>query len=118
MNIDYRNNQPLLQQFMLKNNVQLSPQSSKLSIKRSTHNRNSPKRRMDQQSHIVKSRAKAKPSSLVTCTNDSSISVMTSEAYAKKCHVEYTKPSVVLKKKRRKVVLTKNSVKNPKIKKQ
>ena len=103
---------------MLKDNLQSSPQSSKLSIKRSTRNRNSPKRHMDKQSHIVKSRAKVKPSSLVTCTNDSSISVMTTETSSKKCHVEYTKPSVVLKKKRRKVVLTKNSVKNPKIKKQ
>ena len=52
-NIDYRNNQILFQQFMLKDNHQSSPQSSKLTIKRSTRNRNSPKRLIDQQSHVV-----------------------------------------------------------------
>ena len=84
---------------MLKDNHQSSPQSSKLTIKRSSRNRNSPKRLMDQQSHIVKSRAKVKPSSLVTCINDFSISVMTMETSVKKCHVEYTKSSVGVKKK-------------------
>ena len=54
---------------------------------------------MDQQSHVVQSHAKVKPSSLVTCINDSSISVMTMETSVKKCHVEYTKPSVVVEKK-------------------
>ena len=82
-NIDYRNNQLLFQQFTLKDNHQSSLQSSKLTIKRSTRNRNLPKRFMDQQSHVVKSRAKVKPSSLVTCINDSSISVMTMETSVK-----------------------------------
>ena len=86
-NVDYRNNQLLFQQFMLKDNHQSSPQSSKLTIKRSTRTRNSPRRLMDQQSHVVKSRAKIKPSSLVTCINDSSISVMTMESSVNKCHV-------------------------------
>ena len=35
-NIDYRNNQLLFQQFMLKDNHHSPPQSSKLTIKRST----------------------------------------------------------------------------------
>ena len=103
---------------MLKYNHHSSPQSSKLTIKHSTRNRNSPKRFMDQQSHVVKSRAKVRPFSLVTCINDSSISVMTMETYVKKSRVEYTKSSVVLKKKRRKGVLTNQSVKNPKRNKQ
>ena len=62
-NIDYRNNQLLFQQFMLKDNHQSSPQSSKLTIKRSTRSRNSPKQLMDQQSHVGKCRAKVKPCS-------------------------------------------------------
>ena len=109
-NVDYRNNQLLFQQFMLKDNLQSPPQSSKSTRKRSSRNRNSPKRLMEQQSHVVRSRAKVKPSSLVTCTNDSSISIMTMEAYVKKCHVESSKNSVVVKKKRKKGVLTNNSV--------
>ena len=72
---------------MLKDNLQSSPQSSKLTITRFTHNRNSSKRLMEQQLHVVKSRAKVKPSSLVICTNDSSISVMTMETSVKKGHV-------------------------------
>ena len=84
---------------MLKDNLQSSPQSSKSTRKRSSRNRNSPKRLMEQQSHVVRSRAKVKQSSLVTCTNDSSISVMTMETSVKKCHVEYTKSSVGVKKK-------------------
>ena len=101
-NIDYRNNQLLFQQFMLKDNHHSSPESSKLTITRSTHNRNSPKRLMDKQSHAVKSRAKVKPSSLVTCINDSLISVTTMETSVKKSRIECTKSSVVLKKKKEK----------------
>ena len=87
---------------MLKDNHHSSPQSSKLTIKRSTRNRNSPKRLMDQQSHAVKSHAKVKPSSLVTCINDSSISIMTMKISVKKSRIECTKSSVVLKKKKEK----------------
>ena len=101
--VDYRNNQLLFQQFMLKDNLQSSPQSSKSTRKRSTRPRNSPKRLMDQQSHVVSNRVKVKPSSLVTCTNDSSISVITMETSVKKCHIESSKPSVVVKKKRKRV---------------
>ena len=102
-NVDYRNNQLLFQQFMFKNNLQSSPQSSKSTRKRSSRNRNSPKGLMYHQSHVVRSRAKVKPSSLVTCTNDSSISVITMETSVKKCHIESSKPSVVVKKKRKRV---------------
>ena len=95
---------------MLKDNHHSSPQSSKLTIQRSTRNRNSPKRIMDQQSRAVKSRAKVKLSSLVTYINDSSISVMTIETSVKKSRIEFTKSSVVMKKKRRKGVLTNISI--------
>ena len=69
---------------------------------------------MDQQSHAVKSRAKVKPSLLVTCINDSSISIMTMETSVKKSRIECTKSSVVLKKKRRKGILTNPSIKKSK----
>ena len=117
-NVDYRNNQLLFQQFMLKYNLQSSPPSSKSTRKRSSRNCNSPKRLVDQQSHVVRKCAKVKPSSLVTCTNNSSISVMTMETYVKKCHVESSKPYVVVKKKRKKSVLTNNSFKKSKRNKQ
>ena len=98
-NDDYRNNQLLFQQFMLQDNLQLSPQSSKSTRKRSTRPRNSPKRLMDQQSNVVSSRVKVKPSSLVTYTNDFTISVLKIDISAKKYHVESSKPFVVKKKK-------------------
>ena len=70
---------------------------------------------MDQQSNVDTSRVKVKPSSFVTCTNDSSISVLIMDTYVKKCLVESSKPSAV-KKKRKKDVLTKISVKKSKTK--
>ena len=89
---------------MLKDNHHSSPQSSKLTIKRSTRNRNSPQRLMDQQSHAVKSRSKVKPSSLVTCINDSSISVMTMKTSVRKSRIKCTKSSVIIKKKGERVI--------------
>ena len=65
---------------------------------------------MDQQSNVVSSRLKVKPSSLGTCTNKSTISVLTMDTSVKKYHVKSSKPSVV-KKKRKKSVLTNISVK-------
>ena len=102
---------------MLQDNLQSSPQSFKLTRKRSTRPRNSPKRLMDQQSNVVSSRLKCKPSSLVTCTNDSTISVLTIDTSVKKCYIESSKPSVV-KKKRKNDVLTNISVKKSKKKNQ
>ena len=96
---------------MLKDNHHPFPQSSKLTIKRSTCNRNSPKRLIDQQSNAVKSRAKVKSTLLVTCINDSSISVITMETSVKKSRIECTKSSIVLKKKRREGILTNPSIK-------
>ena len=65
-NVEYCDNQLLFQQFMLQDNIQSSPQPSNSTRQRSTRHRNSPKRRMDQQSNVVISRVKVKPSSLVT----------------------------------------------------
>ena len=96
-NVDYRNNHLLFQQFMLQDNLQSSPQSSKWTITRSTRPHNSPKRLMDQQSNVVSSRLKVKPSSLVTCTNDSTIRVLTMDT---SYHVKSSKPSVVKKKRK------------------
>ena len=107
-NVDYRNNQLLFHQFMLQDKHHSSPQSSR---QRSTRPRNSPNRLMDQQSHALKSRSKVKPSALVTCINDSSISVMTTETSVRKSKIKQTKPSTVIMKKRRKAVLTNSSTK-------
>ena len=81
---------------MLQDKHHSSPQSSR---QRSIRLRNSPKRLMDQQSHAVKSRLKVKPSALVTCMRNSSISVMTTETSVRKSQIKQTKPSVVIKKK-------------------
>ena len=69
---------------MLQDNIQSSSQPSNSTRQRSTRNRNYPKRLMDQQSNVVISRVKVKPSSLVTCINDSSISVLTMDTCVKK----------------------------------
>ena len=57
---------------------------------------------MDQQSKEVINRVKVKPSSLVTCINYSSISVLTTDTCVKKYFVESSKTSAniaILKKK-------------------
>ena len=100
-NVDYRNNQFLFQKFMLHDNLQSSPQSSKSTRKRSTRPRNSPKRLMDQQSNVVSIWVKVKPFSLVTCASDSTISVLAMDTSVKKCYVESSNPYVLKKKGKR-----------------
>ena len=99
---------------MLQDNIQSSPQPSNSTRQRSTRHRNSPKRLMDQQSNKIISRVKVKPSSLVTCINDSSISLLTTDASVLKSHVIFSKLSaniVIVKRKGRKNVLTNSSTK-------
>ena len=82
--VQYRDNQLLFQQFMLHDNIQSSPQPTNSTRQRSTRHQNSPKRHMDQQSKEVINQVKIKPSSLVTCINDSSICVLTTGTCVKK----------------------------------
>ena len=65
---------------------------------------------MDQQSKEVNNRLKVKSSSLVTCINDFSISVLTTDICVNKCLVESSNPSVkivTLKGKKRKEYINK-----------
>ena len=98
---------------MLQENIQSSSQPTNSRV-RSTRNRNFPKRLMDQQTKDVNNRVKVKPSSLVTCINDSSISVLTTDTSVLKSHVIFSKLSaniVIVKRKGRKNVLTNSSTK-------
>ena len=95
---------------MLQDNIQSFPRPSNPTKKRSTRHQNSPKRLMDQQSNEVISRVKVKASSLVTCINDFSISVLTMDICVNKCLVESSNPSVnivTLKEKKRKEYINK-----------
>ena len=98
---------------MLQDNIQSFSQPTNSRV-RSTRNRNFPKRLMDQQTKDVNNRVKVKPSSLVTCINDSSISVLTTDTSVLKSHVIFSKLSaniVIVKRKGRKNVLTNSSTK-------
>ena len=99
---------------MLQDNIQSSPQPFNSTKQHSTRHRNYPKRLMNQQSKEVTNRVKVKPSSLVTCINDSSTGILTTDTCVKKCLVKSSKSSaniVILKNKRSKNVLTNSSVK-------
>ena len=99
---------------MLQDNIQSSPQPFNSTRQHSTRHRNYPKRLMNQQSKEVTNRVKVKPSSLVTCINDSSTGILTTDTCVKKCLVKSSKSSaniVILKNKRSKNVLTNSSVK-------
>ena len=81
---------------MLQENIQSSSQPTNSRV-RSTRNRNFPKRLMDQQTKDVNNRVKVKPSLLITCINDSSMSVLTTDtSVKKKIHVKPSKPSANL----------------------
>ena len=95
---------------MLQDNVQSFPRPSNPTKQRSTRHQNSPKPLMDQQSNEVISRVKVKSSSLVTCINDFSISVLTTDICVNKCLVESSNPSVkivTLKENKRKEYINK-----------
>jgi len=81
---------------MLQYNIQSTPLLTDSRL-RSMRHRNSPKRLMDQQAKDVNNRVKVKPSLLITCINDSSMSVLTTDtSVKKKIHVKPSKPSANL----------------------